>query len=119
MDPVALEILLTEGLVTFEKQWANFYSNFDIESHSYIMELSEAQAGEPFRSYFTHGLISSHIAGKCKSRQPFVLFGCHSTREDLNSYCFTFPSEGHQVRNTGIGGATAKHMVGPWTLFRI
>ncbi|MGH0152367.1 UNVERIFIED_CONTAM: hypothetical protein FKN15_031583 [Acipenser sinensis] len=46
MDPVALEILLTEGLVTFEKQWANFYSNFDIESHSYIMELSEAQAGE-------------------------------------------------------------------------
>ncbi|RXM29406.1 hypothetical protein EOD39_8809 [Acipenser ruthenus] len=110
MDPVALEILLTEGLVTFEKQWASFYSNFDIESHSYIMELSEAQAGEPFRSYFTHGLISSHIAGKCKSRQPFVLFGCHSTREDLNSYCFTFPSEGHQVRNTGIGGATAKHM---------
>ncbi|XP_033869580.3 dynein axonemal assembly factor 9-like [Acipenser ruthenus] len=111
MDPVALEILLTEGLVTFEKQWASFYSNFDIESHSYIMELSEAQAGEPFRSYFTHGLISSHIAGKCKSRQPFVLFGCHSTREDLNSYCFTFPSEGHQVRNTGIGGATAKHML--------
>ncbi|RXM33416.1 hypothetical protein EOD39_5446 [Acipenser ruthenus] len=46
MDPVALEILLTEDLVTFEKQWASFYSNFDIDSHSYIMELSEAQAGE-------------------------------------------------------------------------
>ncbi|MGH0144748.1 UNVERIFIED_CONTAM: hypothetical protein FKN15_053528 [Acipenser sinensis] len=46
MDPVALEILLTEDLVTFEKQWASFYSNFDIDSHSCIMELSEAQAGE-------------------------------------------------------------------------
>ncbi|KAK1175386.1 hypothetical protein AOXY_G28 [Acipenser oxyrinchus oxyrinchus] len=111
MDPVALEILLTEDLVTFEKQWASFYSNFDIDSHSYIMELSEAQAGEPFRNYCTHGLISSHITDKSKSRQPFVLFGCHSTREYLNSYCFTFPSKGHQVRNAGIGGAAAKHML--------
>ncbi len=46
-----------------------------------------------------------------KSRQPFVLFGSHSTEEDLENYCFTFPSEGHQVRNTGPGGGVAKHMV--------
>ncbi|XP_015199322.2 dynein axonemal assembly factor 9 [Lepisosteus oculatus] len=111
VDPVALEILLTEGLVTFEKQWFSFYSSFDIESHSSILELSEAQAGEPFRSYFSHGLISSRITDKSKSRQPFLLFGSHSTRDDLNNYCFTFPSEVHQVRNTGPQGTAAKHMV--------
>uniref|UniRef100_A0A8C4KHA8 Uncharacterized protein n=1 Tax=Dromaius novaehollandiae TaxID=8790 RepID=A0A8C4KHA8_DRONO len=44
-------------------------------------------------------------------RQPFVLFGSHSTKENLNSGNFNFPSEGHLVRNTGLGGSTAKHMV--------
>ncbi|KAI1887390.1 hypothetical protein AGOR_G00189810 [Albula goreensis] len=111
MDPVSLEILLTEDLVMFEKQWDGFFSNMDMESHSSVLELSEAQAGEPFRSYFSHGLISSHITDKRKSRQPFVLFGSHSSREDLQSYCFTFPSEGHQVRNTGVQGTPAKHML--------
>uniref|UniRef100_A0A8C3XFZ9 Chromosome 20 open reading frame 194 n=1 Tax=Cyanoderma ruficeps TaxID=181631 RepID=A0A8C3XFZ9_9PASS len=47
----------------------------------------------------------------CPSRQPFVLFGSHSTKENLNSGNFNFPSEGHLVRNTGLGGSTAKHMV--------
>uniref|UniRef100_A0A663ND44 Chromosome 20 open reading frame 194 n=1 Tax=Athene cunicularia TaxID=194338 RepID=A0A663ND44_ATHCN len=45
------------------------------------------------------------------SRQPFVLFGSHSTKDNLNSGNFNFPSEGHLVRNTGLGGSTAKHMV--------
>lgn len=45
------------------------------------------------------------------SRQPFVLFGSHSTKENLNTGNFNFPSEGHLVRNTGLGGSTAKHMV--------
>uniref|UniRef100_A0A8C3RZY0 Chromosome 20 open reading frame 194 n=1 Tax=Chelydra serpentina TaxID=8475 RepID=A0A8C3RZY0_CHESE len=44
------------------------------------------------------------------SRQPFVLFGNHSSKENLNSGNFNFPSEGHLVRNTGLGGSTAKHM---------
>uniref|UniRef100_A0A8D2NET4 Uncharacterized protein n=1 Tax=Zonotrichia albicollis TaxID=44394 RepID=A0A8D2NET4_ZONAL len=44
------------------------------------------------------------------SRQPFVLFGSHSTKENLNTGNFNFPSEGHLVRNTGPGGSTAKHM---------
>uniref|UniRef100_A0A8C1RWE3 Si:ch211-194c3.5 n=1 Tax=Cyprinus carpio TaxID=7962 RepID=A0A8C1RWE3_CYPCA len=66
---------------------------------------------QPFRTYYSHGLISSNITDKSKSRQPIVLFGSHSTKEDLENYCFTFPSEGHQVRNTGPGGGVAKHMV--------
>uniref|UniRef100_A0A670IRZ6 Dynein axonemal assembly factor 9 n=1 Tax=Podarcis muralis TaxID=64176 RepID=A0A670IRZ6_PODMU len=45
------------------------------------------------------------------SRQPFVLFGTHSSKENLNSGNFNFPSEGHLLRNTGLGGSTAKHMV--------
>ncbi|XP_010134514.1 PREDICTED: uncharacterized protein C20orf194 homolog, partial [Buceros rhinoceros silvestris] len=65
----------------------------------------------PFRSYFSHGMISSHITDNSPSRQPFVLFGSHSTKENLNSGNFNFPSEGHLVRNTGLGGSTAKHMV--------
>ncbi|XP_064420873.1 uncharacterized protein C20orf194 homolog isoform X2 [Latimeria chalumnae] len=110
MDPVSLEILLSE-LMIFERQWTSFFTNFDIESPSFILDLSEAQAGEPFRSYFIHGMISSHITDESYNRQPFVLFGSHSTQENLTSSSLSFPSEGHLVRNTGLGGSTAKHMV--------
>uniref|UniRef100_A0A8C8LXM1 Uncharacterized protein n=1 Tax=Oncorhynchus tshawytscha TaxID=74940 RepID=A0A8C8LXM1_ONCTS len=111
LDPVSLDNLLTEDLVLFEKQWSSFFSSFDIESHLSILELSEAQAGEAFRSYFSHGLISSNIADSNRRRQPLVLFGSHSSMENLHSYSFNFPSDGHQVRNTGPQGAPAKHMV--------
>uniref|UniRef100_A0A8B9G0E3 Chromosome 20 open reading frame 194 n=1 Tax=Amazona collaria TaxID=241587 RepID=A0A8B9G0E3_9PSIT len=110
MDPVSLEDLLFEDLMVFEHQWTKFFANFDTEI-PFILELSESQAGEPFRSYFSHGMISSHITDNSPSRQPFVLFGSHSTKENLNSGNFNFPSEGHLVRNTGLGGSTAKHMV--------
>ncbi|XP_066488259.1 dynein axonemal assembly factor 9 [Tiliqua scincoides] len=110
MDPASLENLLSEDLVNFEHQWTNFFANFDTEI-PFILELSESQAGEPFRSYFSHGMISSHITDNSPSRQPFVLFGTHSSKENLNSGNFNFPSEGHLVRNTGLGGSTAKHMV--------
>ncbi|KAH0615734.1 hypothetical protein JD844_026118 [Phrynosoma platyrhinos] len=110
MDPVSLESLLYEDLMTFEHQWTNFFANFDAEI-PFILELSESQAGEPFRSYFSHGMISSHITDNSPSRQPFVLFGTHASKENLNSANFNFPSEGHLLRNTGLGGSTAKHMV--------
>uniref|UniRef100_A0ABM5GKQ3 Dynein axonemal assembly factor 9 isoform X1 n=1 Tax=Pogona vitticeps TaxID=103695 RepID=A0ABM5GKQ3_9SAUR len=110
MDPVSLENLLYENLMTFEHQWTNFFANFDTEI-PFILELSESQAGEPFRSYFSHGMISSHITDNSPSRQPFVLFGTHASKENLNSGNFNFPSEGHLLRNTGLGGSTAKHMV--------
>ncbi|XP_038649134.1 uncharacterized protein C20orf194 homolog [Scyliorhinus canicula] len=111
LDPVSLEVLITEDLMAFDRQWASFFSNFDIEGSSSILELSEALAGEPFRTYFSHGLITSQITEKSTDRQPFLLFGCHSTKENLNSYSFTFPSEGHLVKNTNNRGGTARHMV--------
>ncbi|XP_076002757.1 dynein axonemal assembly factor 9 isoform X2 [Genypterus blacodes] len=111
LDPVSLDNLLTEDLVNFEKQWSSFFSCMDLESHLSIMELSEAQAGETFRIYYYHGLISSNISDKSKSQQPFVLFGSHSSLEELENYSFNFPSESHQVRNTGPQGAPARHMI--------
>ncbi|XP_064131907.1 dynein axonemal assembly factor 9 isoform X3 [Loxodonta africana] len=99
-----------KDLVTFEHQWTSFFANFDTEI-PFLLELSESQAGEPFRSYFSHGMISSHITENSPNRQPFVLFGNHSTRENLNAGNFNFPSEGHLVRSTGPGGSFAKHMV--------
>uniref|UniRef100_A0A8C5SLU7 Dynein axonemal assembly factor 9 n=1 Tax=Laticauda laticaudata TaxID=8630 RepID=A0A8C5SLU7_LATLA len=110
VDPNSLESLLDEDLMTFEHQWANFFANFDTEI-PFMLELSESQTGEPFRSYFSHGLISSHITDNSPSRQPFALFGTHSSRENLNSGNFSFPSEGHLLRNTGLAGSIAKHMV--------
>ncbi|XP_056249050.1 uncharacterized protein C20orf194 homolog [Seriola aureovittata] len=111
LDPVSLDSLLAEDLVNFEKQWSGFFSSMDLESHLSILELSEAQAGEAFRTYYSHGLISSNITDKSKSQQPFVLFGKHSSSEDLESCSFNFPSESHQVRNTGPQGSTARHMI--------
>lgn len=46
-----------------------------------------------------------------KSQQPFMLFGKHSSSEDLESYSFNFASESHQVRNTGAEASAARHMV--------
>uniref|UniRef100_A0A7N6FDS4 Uncharacterized protein n=1 Tax=Anabas testudineus TaxID=64144 RepID=A0A7N6FDS4_ANATE len=111
LDPVSLDSLLAEDLVNFEKQWSGFFSSMDLESHLSILELSEAQAGEAFRTYYSHGLISSNITDKSKSQQPFVLFGKHSSLEDLESYSFNFASESHQVRNTGPHGSAARHMI--------
>nr|XP_045011764.1 dynein axonemal assembly factor 9 isoform X3 [Jaculus jaculus] len=110
MDPMSLENLLSEDLVAFEHQWTSFFANFDTEI-PFLLELSEYQAGEPFRSYFSHGMISSHITENSPNRQPFVLFGNHSSRENLNAGNFNFPSEGHLVRSTGPAGSFAKHMV--------
>lgn len=111
LDPVSLEHFLSEDLVTFEKQWSSFFSSMDLESHLSILELSEAQAGESFRTYYSHGLLSSNITDQSKNEQPFVLFGKHSSAEELEHYLFNFPSESHQIRNTGPQGSTAKHMV--------
>uniref|UniRef100_A0A8C8TH10 Dynein axonemal assembly factor 9 n=1 Tax=Peromyscus maniculatus bairdii TaxID=230844 RepID=A0A8C8TH10_PERMB len=110
MDPMSLENMLSEDLVVFEHQWTSFFANFDTEI-PFLLELSESQAGEPFRSYFSHGMISSHITENSPHRQPFVLFGNHSTRDNLTAGSFNFPSEGHLVRNTGPAGSFAKHMV--------
>ncbi|XP_066534689.1 uncharacterized protein C20orf194 homolog isoform X2 [Hoplias malabaricus] len=111
LDPVSLDCLFNEDLVCFERQWSCFFSIMGIESALSMQELSEAQIAEPFRTFYSHGLISSNITDNGKSRQPFVLFGSHSSKEDLDNYCFTFPSEGHQVRNTGPHGGAAKHML--------
>ncbi|XP_041526128.1 uncharacterized protein C20orf194 homolog isoform X5 [Microtus oregoni] len=109
-DPMSLENMLSEDLVAFEHQWASFFANFDTEI-PFLLELSESQAGEPFRSYFSHGMLSSHITENSPHRQPFVFFGNHSTRDNLSAGSFNFPSEGHLVRNTGPVGSFAKHMV--------
>lgn len=110
MDPASLENMLSEDLAVLEQQWTSFFANFDTEI-PFLLELSESQAGEPFRSYFSHGMISSHITENSPHRQPFVLFGNHSTRDNLSAGSFNFPSEGHLVRNTGPAGSFAKHMV--------
>ncbi|CAN9502622.1 unnamed protein product [Ophioblennius macclurei] len=111
LDPVSLDRLLAEDLVNFEKQWNGFFSSMELESHQSILELSEAQAGETFRTYYSHGLISSDLTDKSARWQPFVLFGKHSSSADLHNYSFNFPSESHRVRSTGSCGATATHMV--------
>ncbi|KAI5108189.1 hypothetical protein C0J45_1783, partial [Silurus meridionalis] len=111
LDPVSLDYLLSEDLLLFEKQWSCLFNTVNTESPLSIQEMSEAQTAEPFRTYYSHGLISSNITDKSKSRQPYVLFGSHSSKDDLENYCYTFPSEGHQVRNTGPCGSAAKHML--------
>ncbi|XP_053476926.1 uncharacterized protein C20orf194 homolog isoform X1 [Ictalurus furcatus] len=111
LDPVSLDYLLNEDLLLFEKQWSCLFTSVNTESPLSMQEMSEAQTAEPFRTYYSYGLISSNITDKSKSRQPYVLFGSHSSKDDLENYCFTFPSEGHQVRNTGPCGSAAKHML--------
>uniref|UniRef100_A0A2K5FAK5 Dynein axonemal assembly factor 9 n=1 Tax=Aotus nancymaae TaxID=37293 RepID=A0A2K5FAK5_AOTNA len=105
MDPMSLESLLSEDLVAFEHQWTSFFANFDTEI-PFLLELSESQAGEEL---FSNHMFLSSLSSP--NRQPFVLFGNHSTRENLNAGNFNFPSEGHLVRSTGPGGSFAKHMV--------
>uniref|UniRef100_A0A3Q3XGX3 Uncharacterized protein n=1 Tax=Mola mola TaxID=94237 RepID=A0A3Q3XGX3_MOLML len=102
-DTVSLNHVFLEDLVNFEKQWSCFFSSMDLESHLSILELSEAQAGEVCSSPL---FLTIH-----PDSQPFMLFGKHSSSEDLDSYSFSFASESHQVRNTGPRGSAAKHMI--------
>ena len=93
---VSSEDLLFEDLMTSEYQRTNFFANFNTEIF-FILDLSESQAGEPFRSYFSHEAISSQIKDNSPSWQLFILFGIHSVKENLNSGNFYFLSEGHLV----------------------
>uniref|UniRef100_A0A3Q0T459 Dynein axonemal assembly factor 9 n=1 Tax=Amphilophus citrinellus TaxID=61819 RepID=A0A3Q0T459_AMPCI len=56
-------------------------------------------------------LLSETFLYFSKCHQPYVLFGKHSALEDLENYLFNFPSESHQVRNTGPQGSAARHMI--------
>uniref|UniRef100_A0AAQ5Y3D7 Uncharacterized protein n=1 Tax=Amphiprion ocellaris TaxID=80972 RepID=A0AAQ5Y3D7_AMPOC len=77
----------------------------------YEVQSTNGNKTSAFRTYYSHGLISSSITDKSKSQQPLVLFGKHSSLKDLESYSFNFPSESHQVRNTGPQASTARHMI--------
>uniref|UniRef100_F7FIP2 Dynein axonemal assembly factor 9 n=1 Tax=Callithrix jacchus TaxID=9483 RepID=F7FIP2_CALJA len=88
----------------------NVYNKMDPMSLESLLSEVRSQTLS-YLSYFSHGMISSHITENSPNRQPFVLFGNHSTRENLNAGNFNFPSEGHLVRSTGPGGSFAKHMV--------
>uniref|UniRef100_A0A8D1E9R6 Dynein axonemal assembly factor 9 n=1 Tax=Sus scrofa TaxID=9823 RepID=A0A8D1E9R6_PIG len=107
----ALEGIGGDGFFTMKYELQDVSLNlWNVYSKMDPMSL-ESLLSEPFRSYFSHGMISSHITENSPNRQPFVLFGNHSTRENLNAGNFNFPSEGHLVRSTGPSGSFAKHMV--------
>uniref|UniRef100_A0A8C2Q067 Si:ch211-194c3.5 n=1 Tax=Cyprinus carpio TaxID=7962 RepID=A0A8C2Q067_CYPCA len=110
LDPASLDLLLNE-VNHLHRLLVKLTENNMLDMIPCVMLNLIFCVFQPFRTYYSHGLISSNITDKSKSRQPFVLFGSHSTKEDLENYCFTFPSEGHQVRNTGPGGGVAKHML--------
>lgn len=82
------------------------------------MPLREAQECTHLEVSLARNLFTNHMFLICHSspnRQPFVLFGNHSTRENLNAGNFNFPSEGHLVRSTGPSGSFARHMVSDLT----
>ncbi|XP_035674114.1 uncharacterized protein C20orf194 homolog isoform X2 [Branchiostoma floridae] len=72
LDPIGLENLVTEQLSQFEQQWTSLIKNIDVESPAQRAVLTESKVGEPFQSYYTHGMQAGGAGGR---RRAFVLFG--------------------------------------------
>ncbi|XP_048249215.1 dynein axonemal assembly factor 9-like isoform X1 [Haliotis rufescens] len=82
MDPVALEVQLTEHLPLLERQWKNMTATMDIEIAQHTGDLSEERLFEPLRSYFQHGRGAASGDGRSR-KLPFVLFGSHASKTEL------------------------------------
>ncbi|XP_013383021.1 uncharacterized protein C20orf194-like [Lingula anatina] len=105
MDPVSVEMLATEHLPLFERQWKTMLTTVDVEGKSGIAELTERKVCEPLRSYFSHGLVGA-IKTDSFARYPFVLFGKNTNKKSLEAV-----RKGAVQSSDTIPSSEASHMV--------
>lgn len=86
IDPVVLEMLVSDQLPQFEQQWSALYALIDVHRrHDTMEQLTEGAVSEPLRTYFIHGRVGLATKSVPCSRQPVVLFGASTSRTVLQS----------------------------------
>ncbi|KAK3095428.1 hypothetical protein FSP39_014571 [Pinctada imbricata] len=111
MDPVAMEMMLTNELTLFERQWSTAVTMIDVEMASTPQRLMEEKISEPLKSFYRHGRIGTSLEDKNEQRQgPFVLFGSNTKKTMLTQLKNGDKVSQSDLHNTGINGH-AKHMI--------
>ncbi|XP_077992587.1 dynein axonemal assembly factor 9-like [Glandiceps talaboti] len=110
IDPVNLEVLVTEHVPLFERQWKSMLTNVDIEHPSGLGKLVESTILEPLKSYYNHGHVSP-MEGEMNIKQPFVLFGTQSNKSRLETARKNSIAHDTVVSEAGIDGRYPTHMV--------
>ncbi|XP_061194879.1 dynein axonemal assembly factor 9-like isoform X1 [Saccostrea echinata] len=112
MDPCALEVLLTEQMTQFERQWQTLIDNLNINISTGIGRLTENKVCEPLWSYFKHGKVASQETNTIeRQRQPFVLCGTNSRRIILDDVRRCKTSVNSEISQCGINDGPPKFMV--------
>ncbi|XP_070539878.1 dynein axonemal assembly factor 9-like [Ptychodera flava] len=110
VDPVSLEMLVTEQVPLFERQWKSMLANIDVEHPSGLSQLAESTVIEPLKSYYTHGHVSK-TEGEKNTKRPFALFGTKSEKHRLEAARKMGTSDNFVVSQSGINGRHPTHMV--------
>ncbi|XP_032237249.2 dynein axonemal assembly factor 9 isoform X2 [Nematostella vectensis] len=114
IDPVVVEMLLTERLPLFGHHCKAVLTNIDVESSSSnsFGELKENQVAEPIMSYFTHGQMAKGNSSASDNPRPFVLFGVNTSRKNIQLVRQSHASESkNKIVGSGLRGSKAKHTV--------
>ncbi|XP_048745720.2 dynein axonemal assembly factor 9-like [Ostrea edulis] len=112
MDPCTLEVLLTEQMTQFERQWQTLIDNLDVNIATGIDRLTEEKVCEPLQSYYKHGKVGSQGTKTMeRQRQPFVLCGTNSRRKVLDDVRSCKISVNSEISQCGISNGPAKFMV--------
>ncbi|BFY98283.1 hypothetical protein BsWGS_01323 [Bradybaena similaris] len=82
MDPVSVEMLLTEHYPLMVRQWDNMmkYMQMALDSSSPVID--HRKVSEPLSSYFNHGLVGHR---RSTGMVPFVVFGPDSEKAKLQT----------------------------------
>ncbi|PVD31084.1 hypothetical protein C0Q70_10361 [Pomacea canaliculata] len=82
LDPVSVEILVTEGLPMLERQWDNMCDNISLKISNGIAVINQKGIAEGLDSFYQHGRVGNHRHESGNFKEPYVLFG-NSSNQDI------------------------------------
>ncbi|KAJ8317612.1 hypothetical protein KUTeg_005516 [Tegillarca granosa] len=84
MDPVAMEMMITDQLASFERQWNTMLTTMD-----------------PLKSYFIHGRVGV-VNSDTRCRLPYVLFGSNSRKSMMENIESGGKTQKNGIYDTGV-----------------
>ncbi|XP_071171400.1 dynein axonemal assembly factor 9-like [Mytilus edulis] len=110
VDPTSLELLITEQLSMFERQWKTMLITTDMEMLNNSRQIQEEKVCEALKSYYKHGKVGSETAVDRQTR-PFVLFGTNTKKTVMESVRTGETTVNTPIMKAGVDGDIPKLMV--------
>ncbi|XP_052099791.1 dynein axonemal assembly factor 9-like isoform X13 [Mytilus californianus] len=110
VDPTSLELLITEQLSMFERQWKTMLITTDMEMLNNSRQIQEEKVCEALRSYYKHGKVGSETAVD-RQTKPFVLFGTNTKKTVMESVRIGETTVNTPLMKAGVDGDIPKLMV--------